>query len=371
MPDRHNSNVRPRSAAHHGGVDRERLHRERQRLQQVIAKHEHRPLIDVALRIYRRDRESAGTVVGSAVAFRLFLFFVPFVLFLVGLLGFVRTWATSEDVAEQAGVTGSLATQIDSALSQPNSSRWIATLLGLFGMAWAGRALSKVMVSASCLAWRLPVRAKTSMRVVGGIVGVFAGIGLVVVIMNRIRGDLGLAAVGFSFLAAVVVYGIAWSVVSMMLPRATTDPGAVLPGAVLVGLTIAAMQAVSQLYLPDQIARASALYGAIGVTVVTLGWFFILGRAIVLAMVLNAAIHERFGTISQTVFSIPLLRTLPRKSLWIRRFFDLDIEDDPASRLEEPPGQDGDLRGRRHERHRPQTEDRLADDDASSPRPGM
>jgi uncharacterized BrkB/YihY/UPF0761 family membrane protein len=86
------------------------------------------------------------------------------------------------------------------------------------------------------------------------------------------------------------------------------------------------MQSVSQLYLPSHIARASALYGAIGITAVTLGWFFILGRAMVLAMTLNAVIYERFGTISQAVFALPVLRVLPRKSRWIQRFFDLDTD---------------------------------------------
>jgi uncharacterized BrkB/YihY/UPF0761 family membrane protein len=305
---------------------RTRLSGEQERFERMLAKHENRPLIDVAQRIYRRDRESAGTVVSSAVAFRLFLFFVPLLLFVVGLVGIIAAWVDPEDVNEQAGISGSLAVQIDSALSQSGSSRWIATILGLLGMASAGRSLSKVMVSASCLAWRLPVRTKAPVRIVGGIVGLVAGIGLVAVIVNRIRADLGLAATGLSFVAAAVLYGLAWLALSMMLPRATSDPGALLPGAVLVGLTIAGMQAVSQLYLPDRLGRASELYGAIGTTVVTLGWFFILGRAMVLGMALDAVIHERFGTISQAVFSLPGLRILPRKSQWIRRVFDLDTE---------------------------------------------
>ena len=301
---------------------------EHERVERTLAKHEHRPLIDVGLRIYRRDRESAGTLVGSAVAFRLFLFFVPLLLFLVGLLGFVATWVGAQDVHEQTGITGSLAVQIDAALSQPDSSRWLATILGLFGMVSAGRSLSKVLVAASCLAWRLPVQAKTSMRIVGGIVGFVAGIGLVAVVVNRIRADLGLAAAGFSFLAIVVVYGLAWLALSMLLPRATNDPGALLPGAVLVGLTIAGMQSVSQLYLPNRLGHASELYGALGTTVVTLGWFFILGRAMVLAMTLDAVVHERFGTISQAVFALPVVRILPRRSPWLRRFFDLDADTD-------------------------------------------
>jgi hypothetical protein len=46
----------------------------------------------------------------------------------------------------------------------------------------------------------------------------------------------------------------------------------------------------------------------------------------VLAMTLNAVIYERFGTISQAVFALPVLRVLPRKSRWIQRFFDLDTD---------------------------------------------
>ena len=96
------------------------------------------------------------------------------------------------------------------------------------------------------------------------------------------------------------------------------------PVAALVGATFAGMQALSQLYLPDRCDRASELYGAIGVTIVTLGWFFIAGRVIVLAMAVNAVFHERFGSISQIVFALPVLRILPRRSAWIRRFFDLE-----------------------------------------------
>src|SRR5262245_59815493 len=89
----------------------ERLSSESERFSRILAKYEHRPLIDLALRIYRRDREAAGSIAGSAVAFRLFLFFVPFMLFAVGLLGFVTSWVDADGVYEQTGVTGTLAVQ--------------------------------------------------------------------------------------------------------------------------------------------------------------------------------------------------------------------------------------------------------------------
>ncbi|MET0729270.1 MAG: YhjD/YihY/BrkB family envelope integrity protein [Acidimicrobiales bacterium] len=301
-----------------------RLSGGRPRVTELLERHKARPVLDVALRFVQRDRESAGTIVGSALAFRLFLFFAPLLLCAVGILGFVASWADGEDINQAAGVSGSLAVQINSALTQPDSTRWAAALVGLFGMFWAGRSLSKVMVTASCLAWQLPLRARAPVRVIGAVVGLFVGIGLVAAIVNRIRLELGLAAAGLSFLAAFAIYALTWIVMSTLLPRATKDPGALLPGAVLVSAALAGMQAVSQLYLPDKIERASQLYGAIGTTLVTLGWFFILGRAIVLGMSLDAVIYERFGSVSQFVFSLPLVRILRQRSSWIRRFFDLD-----------------------------------------------
>ncbi len=96
------------------------------------------------------------------------------------------------------------------------------------------------------------------------------------------------------------------------------------------------MQAISQLYLPGRLGRASELYGAIGTTVVTLGWFFFLGRAIVIAMAVDAVIYERFGSISQFVFGLPVIRILPRKSALLRRFFDLDATDADRVAVREP-----------------------------------
>ncbi len=282
-------------------------------------------LVEVALRGYRRDRDTAGSVVGAAIAFRLFLFFVPLLLFVVGIAGFVGSFVEADDLNDQARVAGSLAAQVGQALNQPDSSRWIAVLVGLFGMVTAGRSLSKVLVSASCLAWRLPAQ-RPQMRLLGGIIGLAFGIGLVSIIVNRVRADLGLAVVSLSFVAAFVLYGLAWLGISMMLPRATNEPGVLLPGAALIGVSIAVMQAVSQLYVPAQFDHASDVYGAVGVTVVSLGWFFILGRIMVLGMTLNAVIYERFGTITSFIFALPVIRILPRRFPRLRHFFGLDEE---------------------------------------------
>jgi uncharacterized BrkB/YihY/UPF0761 family membrane protein len=161
--------------------------------------------------------------------------------------------------------------------------------------------------------------------VLGSIAGFVFVIGLIVVLENRLRLALGYGVAGVSFIPSVLFYTAAWLGVLYFLPRSTEDPGALLPGSVVVGLTIAAMQSVSQFYLPGHLARAGKLYGSIGTTVVVLTWFFVLGRVIAFAMVLNPVIYEQYGSLSRVVFSLPILRGVARRSAFLQRFFDLDL----------------------------------------------
>lgn len=262
-------------------------------------------------------------MVGSAVAFRLFLFFVPLVLFVVGCAGFASDLVDGEDL-ENVGIVGTLAVQIDGALTQSTTTRWFAVGLGLFGMATAGRTLSRVMTQASCLAWRMPLQARASVRVVGTVIGLITGIGAISVVVNAVRTHVGVGIASVSFIGAAALYSIVWLVMSARLPRPGSDPGVLLPGALVVGVTIAAMQAVSQFYLPQRFSNASELYGALGITIVTLSWFFVFGRVMVLSLTLNAVVYERYGSVSSWVFSLPVCRGAARRWPWIRRTFQLD-----------------------------------------------
>jgi uncharacterized BrkB/YihY/UPF0761 family membrane protein len=311
---------------------RARAENGRARASAQLERHRHRAPVDLALRLYERDREAAGTVIGGALAFQLFLFFVPMLLFVVGLLGFLSDYLTSKEL-DDLGLAGGLAVQIQNALSQPTATRWIATITGLVGMVTAGRSLTRVMTVASCLAWRLPVRPKASVRAVGGIVGLVVGMGVVAIVVGKLRQEVGVGAAGVSFVVALGAYVAGWMLLSMPLPRGTSDPGALVPGAILVAATLVTLQVISQLYVPDQVSRASELYGALGAIVVALGWFFFVGRAVVLSMIVNAVVFERFGSASSFVFGLPILRALPRRWAWFRRTFELESPspEDPAS----------------------------------------
>jgi uncharacterized BrkB/YihY/UPF0761 family membrane protein len=263
-----------------------------------------RPLLDLALRCYERDRDSDAAVVGAAVALRVFLFFVPLTLILVGVAGFVGDHLSKQDAADQIGVTGGLANQIDAALKQGQTARWVALIT----------------------------------RVFGAIAGIIGAIGLLSIITNRVRKHWGFTLGVTVLLACAAAYAVAWFLVSWFLPRARSDPSALLPGAILTGLAIAGLQGFTQFYASDQLSHASQLYGGIGVAVVTLGWFFFIGRIFVASFVVNACTFERFGSLSEFVFGLPGLRRIPVRWPRIAHFFGLQLDDDSGDVREEIGG---------------------------------
>lgn len=283
--------------------------------------------VDVGLGVVERDRDAAGTLLGSALALRLFLFFVPLVLLTTGLAGFLGAYAGVSSVPEDAGISGSLAEELDQAFNQGTVTPWVAMFLGLSGVAVTGRSLSRALALSSALSWNLGGRHRTSVRLVGLVVGIVVGLALVLLIVGRIEEEVGLAIASLSFIAVAPVYALLWGLLFLALPRATPDPGAVVPGALTVAVIVSAMHAISQLLLPRQIDNAVSLYGAIGIAVATLGWFFFLGRALAFAFALNAVMYEQIGSISEFLFGLPGVRVLPRRFPALARFFDLETSD--------------------------------------------
>ena len=179
----------------------------------------------------------------------MFQFFIPLLLLVVGIAGFFAKAVSDRDLGE-AGIAGVLAEQISAAMEQPGSTRWIAVGVGLVGILTTGRTLSRTMIAASCLTWGMPVKTKASMRVIGTMIGLLVGVGLVAMLSNFVRHRVGLGVAGLSFLPAVGVYGLIWISMLALLPRPTSDPGPLVPGAVVLAATLAGLQAFSQLYLP-------------------------------------------------------------------------------------------------------------------------
>jgi len=280
-----------------------------------------------------RDQEAQGSVLGSAVALRIFLFLVPAAVVIVSLVRVIDITALFSGDQLEKGFT----TQ-DIALALEDSSRLNALgllITGLFLAAWAGRSLAKTLAACSAAAWRLPAsEAKVSMGSALALSGIVFIEVVASTIVAAIRDIGGAPAWALSWGTLVAIVGVAWFLVLLTLPRGVSDPGALLPGALLLGVVQGSIQGVLHAYSEGRVARTVDTYGDLAVTLAVLGNLFILGRLMTASFTFTAVTYERFGSLSQMLFGLPLVRRLPRRYPWFAEFFSLDEDADPPP---EPP----------------------------------
>jgi Virulence factor BrkB len=281
--------------------------------------------VDLAMTFYERDREQFASVLGAAIALRLFLFLVPASASLAGLFLLVFGPDAVDTLLRQASVTGSLAAQVQESTQVSRSTALALFLGGLWLSVWAGRNFAKVLGACAAQAWRLSGRqSRVTLRVASAVTALVLGLLVVSAGLSRLRAQFGIATDTASWLATVAVLATLWFTISLVLPRRTADPGALLPGAAFVGLTMTGLQWFMQFYLPGRINRASELVGSLGLAVAVLGYAFLVGRVMAASFIIDAVVWERFGSISGLVFSLPGLHRLPARFPRLARFFDLE-----------------------------------------------
>jgi len=285
-------------------------------------------IVDVGARVYERDKEAGGTLLGSALALRLFLFFMPFVLLVVGLAGVLGGPTDGSTTSESAGLSGTLKEYVDNAFAQSGKTPWLALAIGLVGVGTTGWSLTRAMVLSSALSWRMGGRQRMPVRALGMVIGLIVSASLSAAIVNRINQATGAAVASLSLVGMTAIYAVFWLLIFQALPRTTTDPGASLPGAAFVGVVLALLQSVTQFYLPQQVSSSSQLYGQLGVLVAFLGWFFFIGRSVAFACALNAVIYEQVGSVSTLFFALPVIRQIPSRVPAVSHYFALDHEPD-------------------------------------------
>jgi uncharacterized BrkB/YihY/UPF0761 family membrane protein len=292
---------------------------------------ERRTVRDLLVELRDRDRDAFASVLGSAIALRLFLFTTALLVAVISLMNLLLTDAALHGLFSDAGLTGTLAKDMEEATAG-TSSRHIGLIVSSSIVAFAaGRSLTKVLAACSGAAWRLDGREiKASLRVVARITTFTSLLIIAAAGLNRLRDAFGIAVATGSLVTNALIMGGGWFFLTLSLPKKTRDPGAMLPGAVLFGLVVTAVQWFMQFYLPKKIANASETMGSIGVAVATLGYLFLIGRLMAGCLVVNAVSFERFGSVSEFVFGLPVVRRLPGRFPRIKTFFDLEDREPPT-----------------------------------------
>jgi uncharacterized BrkB/YihY/UPF0761 family membrane protein len=253
-------------------------------------------IVDAGFHIYERDLGAGGGVLAGALAFRLFLFAVPYVFVVITIFGSVADLQSEsgQDAARSAGLTGLIGKAVADAQHQTDSTKIFSLVVGLFALFLAARAVVKTMRAVHALAWRVPLtRLRNSSRAAALLIAIVLFASLVATGISKARSVHPVIGLMLGF-ASIVIWGGAWLVVSWLLPHARgISVKDLLPGALLFGLVVWSMHLLTVFYFARKISHASDTYGAIGSAVGILLALYLIGRAMSASAVLNATLWER------------------------------------------------------------------------------
>jgi len=227
------------------------------------------------------------------VAFRLFMFLVPYAFVMCTGFGLASTAAGQDpgDAARSAGITGLLASAVASTSTLSLANRFVALVVGGFALALTARSLVRVLWIVHRLIWRVQPQRKPSpwspLIVVGFVTALF-GLGD----LTSWIGSHSLLLRVVAIFLTILFSGGAWFFASWLLPRDQCALWALLPGALNVGLGVGVLQILTITYVVHVVTRKSALYGAIGIALALLLWTYFAGRLLTAAIAANASLWK-------------------------------------------------------------------------------
>lgn len=254
-----------------------------------------RPSVRMAFDFYQRDQAFAGSLLAGGLSVKLFLWFLPFALSVVVLIGALadRFDRPASELAQDSGLALALASMVQEAVEASSNARWYLALVGIVLLLWAGIGVVRALRLTSRLAWRMQ-SIPPSNRLLGslGVIGVVVGI----LAMQWLRNlpevswyiDLLTLLIG-----TVIIIGI-YVVVFDALPHPEDAPWtAMVPGAILMTVGILVVRLVTIVYFSDRLESASDLYGGLGIAATFLLWLYVISRTLVASISLNATIWQR------------------------------------------------------------------------------
>jgi uncharacterized BrkB/YihY/UPF0761 family membrane protein len=268
----------------------------RQGIERLEVERQRRHSVRLALDFYQRDRAFAGALLAGGLSVKFFLWFLPFALSVVVILGSIADNLDQqpEELARNSGLATALAGMVGDAVEASSQGRLYLGVLGIVLTIWAGNAVVNALRLVSRLAWQMEKPAR--INPLAGSAAV-VGFATAVLLLDRLtRFVLGgplvtdLLAVVISVLGLVVILLL----VLRSLPHPTEVPStSLLPGAMLMTVGTLATRLVTTVYFAPRLESAGALYGGLGMAGVFLAWLYILSRILVASISLNATLWQK------------------------------------------------------------------------------
>ncbi|HEY6708575.1 MAG TPA: YhjD/YihY/BrkB family envelope integrity protein [Actinomycetota bacterium] len=255
-------------------------------------------VVDTVVGVVRRERPVAVGILAGSLAFRLFALLIPLAYVLVAGFGFAGARVSARLGSEDrlgAMVVDSIAT----ATRTSDRARWLALIFGGVTTLLAAASVVEVLRWVQVLAWRVrPTRGRRSPWTALGLVAGVAVVATTSTLAEQARADArGLASEVTVLLATaagqVVVVTCLWLALSWSMRPVAVPWTALVPGACLFAGGTQGFSLAMTVYFAPRAARASTMYGSLGVALTLLVSLFLLARLAVAAEELNAALWER------------------------------------------------------------------------------
>jgi YihY family inner membrane protein len=251
------------------------------------------PLLELAVVVLVRWRRANGSMMAGHIAYRMVLFLVPLVLFAVALMGFKASSAeVRQQAEEQFGIGRALASTVADASSQADDSRVQLLAVAGFGATLTAWSLLSALQVAVAAIWGVEAKFESRLRSLAKFVGFFLLLlGASALRQALTRSGVVLTAVGAVLSCAVTalsVFGLTW-----MLPRRTSRLSDLLPGAVVAGVGVTALNMAGGWYFASKLQRSAELYGTVGIVVTTMLYVFVAAEVLVVAVVVDTVWCDR------------------------------------------------------------------------------
>ena len=256
------------------------------------------PIADVGWRTLQRDSSIGGSVLGAALAYRIFIWLLPFVLALILLLALVagRSKGSIAELVDDAGLTGFIASSVAQAAERTRGWAVVSALVvTLFVLLYQSSALLRSLRAVTALAWSLPVSrlpspARSTLLFLLWLVG-FVAVGFSAAPIRhalRFPVDVFVDLVVYAAGLPLLWLGLSW----FLLPHRAKHWSELVPGALVVGLGVGAIGLFNSLVLFPWLVEREETYGVLGIAAGLLFGFFLIGRTMELAAALNATLAD-------------------------------------------------------------------------------
>jgi uncharacterized BrkB/YihY/UPF0761 family membrane protein len=265
------------------------------KLAELRGRAEEMPAGSAALQALKNEHDAGGGLIAGGVAFRFFLWLVPFGLIVASVGSLWREYDEDglESAAREFGLGAASAEAASEALQTSEQNAVLLLLLGLTSLVWFTIGVLRAANISYALAWRVEVpkirRPLAAIALPNGLLVLAFAVSAATAWLHEQLGTTALlsVAVGFVWTTAVTLFAM-WH-----LPHRASQPFELLPGAMIVGVGYQLMDVAVLFYFAPKLGESQETYGAFGAAATLLVWLYVLCRLFTAAGFLNATLWTR------------------------------------------------------------------------------